>query len=171
MKIARTTDVMRRAVKYEKPVWMVPQSTSLATPGEEYCVTYLAITHGANGIVYWEYNDARKSPEIWKTMVDISLEIKELTPALTSSTSGKKVSMSNKNIHAILKELKGVFYLITVNSSPNPVANSKIALPWFNGSSAEVLFENRDVPVQKGAITDSFKGYQRHVYKLTVTSH
>lgn len=166
LKIAKGTDVMRRAVRGKKPVWMVPQSASVATPAEEYCVTYLAVTHGANGIIYWEYNDARRNPEIWETMVKISLELKELTPALTSVTSDKEVTVSDENIHAILKEVEGGFYLITVNAKPEPVSGVRISLPWLEKGEAKVLFEDKTVPIETGVIIDDFDGYGRHVYKM-----
>ncbi|HID08388.1 MAG TPA: hypothetical protein EYP10_14720, partial [Armatimonadetes bacterium] len=87
IRVAHATDVLRRAVKWERPVWMVTEATSKATPQEEYAMTYLAVTHGANGIIYWNFNSARRNPKIWNTMVRISLELKRLTPALTSPTS------------------------------------------------------------------------------------
>jgi hypothetical protein len=166
LKIARGTDVMRRAVRGKKPVWIVPQSSSVAMPEEEYCVTYLAIAHGANGIIYWEYNDARKNPEIWESMVKISIELKELTPVLTSITSDKEVTVSDKNIHAIMKEVDDNLYLIAVSAKPEPIFGVRITLPKIGEDNARVLFENRSVPIEDGVIADDFNVYERHVYEI-----
>jgi predicted DNA-binding protein len=163
--VAYSQDVMVQA--HRGPTWMVPQATSRATPDEEYLVTYLALTHGASGIVYWEYNSARQNPTIWETMKKISLEIKELTPALTSPTSKKKAIVSNEHIHHILKETKDAYYLITVSDSKDALQAVALELPWLpDGTKAEVMFENRSVATAAGRLTDDFTTYQRHVYRI-----
>ena len=164
-KVARTMDVMRRA--HRGPSWMVPQATAKATPQEEYLVTYLALTHGAAGIVYWEYDGARKNPLIWETMKRISLEIKELTPALTSPTSQREVRASNEHIHLILKETPEAYYLITVSDSKEPLGEVTLRVPWLTQSTeARVMFEDRAVLIEGGKLIDRFDTYQRHVYRI-----
>lgn len=164
-KVAYTQDVMRRA--HHGPTWMVPQATPKATPAEEYLVTYLALTHGASGIVYWNYEGARRDPRIWETMKRISLEIKELTPALTSPTSEREVWASSEHIHHILKETPEAYYLITVSDSKEPLGEVTLEVPWLTRSSeAKVMFEDRTVPIEGGKLTDRFDTYQRHVYRI-----
>ena len=48
------------------------QSTAIATPEEEYGATYLALVHGADGILYWNFDDARKDARIWQTGCQIA---------------------------------------------------------------------------------------------------
>jgi hypothetical protein len=167
IRVARATDVLRRAVKGQRPVWMVTEATSKATPQEEYAITYLAVTHGANGIVYWNFNDARRNPQIWKTMVDISLELKTLTPVLVSPSSQRPVRVDNEHIHFLAKEHEGKFYLLTVNASPEPQSKVRLTLPGLqDNATARVLFENRTVRMRNGVLTDDFAGYERHVYEI-----
>ncbi|MBC7287324.1 MAG: beta-galactosidase, partial [Armatimonadetes bacterium] len=65
LQVAQATDWAVRATRGKKPVWLVVQATAAATVGEEYAVTYLPIVHGADGILYWEYEDAKKDERIW----------------------------------------------------------------------------------------------------------
>jgi hypothetical protein len=167
IRVGQATDVLRRAVKWQRPVFMVTESTAQATPEEEYAMTYLAITHGANGILYWNYEDARRNPLIWETMLKIGKEIKELTPILTAPDSKKKIEVDNKNIHFLLKEYKGKYYLISLNASRESQRDVQIYLPFLRGQKeGKVLFENREVKVEDGILRDSFKGYERHIYEI-----
>jgi len=163
--VAYSQDVMRKA--HRGPTWMVPQATSRATPEQEYLVTYLALTHGASGIIYWEYDGARRDERIWGTMKRISLEIKELTPVLTSPTSEKTVGVSNEHINRILKETDDAYYLITVSDSTETLKAVTLELPWLTETvKAEVMFEDRSATVKVGRLVDDFTTYQRHVYRI-----
>jgi len=166
LEVARATDTMRRSVKGERPVWMVTEATAKATPEEEYAITYLALTHGANGIIYWVFDDAHGSPEIWETMVKISLELKELTPALVSPSAADQPTAANPNIHCLAKQPKGQLVLLTVNASSEAQPAVQITLPGIAEQTARVLFEDRTVSLERGRLTDEFGPYERHVYVL-----
>ncbi|MBC7326867.1 beta-galactosidase, partial [bacterium] len=167
IKVAKSTDVLKRAVKGEKPVFMVTQSTSEATPEEEYAMTYLAIIHGANGILYWNFPDARKNPQIWQTMLRIGKELQRLSPVLTSPESKRKIEVNNPNIHLLLKEYKGKLYVLTINSSKEAQRGIRFALPSLKGKKkAKVLFEDRIIEVKDGLWEDSYAGYERHLYEI-----
>jgi hypothetical protein len=164
--VARTTEVAKRAVRETRPVWLVLQSSSVATPEEEYGVTYLALAHGANGILYWEYEDARKNPRIWETLLALAKELETLTPALTGPSLDLPVSISNGDIHWTAREFQGRLCLITVNADPLPAPQVQIQVGEGPEGPAEVLFENRKITVKRGRILDEFLPYQRHVYLL-----
>jgi hypothetical protein len=165
--VARATETLRRSVKDERPVWMVTEATAKATPDEEYAMTYLALTHGANGIVYWVFDDAHGDPQIWKTMVSISLELKELTPALVAPAAANQPTAANPNIHCLAKQPKDQLVLLTVNASPEAQPAVPITLPGAKDqATVRVLFEDRTVAVQQGRLTDDFGPYERHVYAL-----
>ncbi|MFQ6099110.1 MAG: beta-galactosidase, partial [Armatimonadota bacterium] len=166
LRVARTTDLLRRATKGEKPVWLVIQSTSKATPEEEYAVTYLGVTHGANGILYWEYNDAKRSPAVWEAVVALSNELKALTPALTAPTVQPGARADSSDVHLITKDAADGLYVIAVNAAPEPVGRVTITIPRHLDAPAEVLFEGRRIKLADGKITDEFRGYERHVYRI-----
>ncbi len=47
-------------------------------------MTYLALTHGANGIFYWQLFEAQEDPAVWTAMKNLSREVKALSPVLTA---------------------------------------------------------------------------------------
>ena len=166
-KVAAATDVAKRATGASKPVWLVLQGTPEASPEEEYGVTYLAITHGADGILYFAYSDELRQSEAWKALVDISLELQELSPYLTSPTSKRPVTASDGRVHTMLKESDKVYCLITVNSAAEVLGEVTFTLPFLReGVPFIVPFEARIGEAAGGTITDRFGPYQRHVYVI-----
>ena len=101
--------------------------------------------------------------------MDITLELEEISPALAGDTSQESVSVSNSNIHTILKEYDKKFYLITVNLSGSTINGVSLNIPDTYSSQAEVKFEARTETIAGGAITDNFAPYERHVYVFNTT--
>ncbi len=164
-------DTLRAAVGPDKPMWLALLSnynnTTGPTPVAEYlyACTYAALTHSANGLFWFAYNPDTY-PAAWKTLTDISLELKELTPALVARTSPKKVTVSNPNIHTILKQYNGSLCLIAVNVSATPANSVRLTIPQLTAAHARVKFEDRTESITAGIITDDFKPHQRHVYQI-----
>ncbi|MGB9878303.1 MAG: beta-galactosidase, partial [bacterium] len=167
IRVGQATDVLRRAVKRRRPVFMVTEASAQATPEEEYAMTYLAIVHGANGILYWNYQDAKQNPIIWETMLKIGKEIKELTPVLTTPESKMAIKVENTKIHFLLKEFNGKLYLISINTSEEPQNDVIFKMQFLKGiRKGKVLFENRQIKIVEGVLRDSFNRYERHIYEI-----
>jgi hypothetical protein len=165
--VAHGTDVAKRATGSHRPVWLVLQATDKATPQQEYGVTYLAVTHGADGILYFAYSDDLRKSEAWKALVDISLELRELSPYLTSPTSSREVKVSDARIHWMLKESPKVYCLIAVNGTAETLEAVTWGLPFVREDAPLLVpFESRGGHIKGGTITDRFGPYQRHVYVI-----
>jgi len=165
-RIAYGTAVMRRAVGNSKPIWTVVQSTEQGTEAEHYAATYLALTEGADGILYWEFESGHKRPEVWQAILKITGELAELTPALCQEDAAEQPTASDARVHCILKSGPAGDYLIAVNESHEDAGSVALTLPQAGGGQVEVLFEGRRVPVTDAVIRDTFGGYARHVYRL-----
>jgi hypothetical protein len=164
-------DTLRHAAGQDKPMWIVLRFgwDNEKEPSAEYlyATTYGAITHTADGVLWFSYSYSKRHPDIWRVLKKISLELKELSPILLTDTSSKKVSVSNHDIHTLLKEHNGQAGLITVNINTEPVENVEMAIAGATAGRADVKFENRSTPVINGVITDNFKANERHVYVLS----
>lgn len=164
--VAQATDWAVHATRGEKPVWLVVQGTAKATPGEEYAVTYLALTHGADGILYWEYEDAHRRPEIWQTILRLGHEMQALENALVAQDAAQQPAPSDSRIHCLAKQTAEWLYVLCINSSHEPVGGVTIEVGHGLTGTAEVMFESRNATVRDGAIIDDFGPYQRHVYRI-----
>ena len=149
-----------------KPVWMWQQSAGYAysagrepTGPEAECTVYSSMIRGARGFIYFEYKP--RSAELWTELRALTRELRTLTPIL-SSTNTLFASASPPSVHLLSKSYNGQNYVIAVNESSVPVT---AIISGVSGTSSTVLFENRSLPVSGGTITDTFAGYQRHVYQ------
>ncbi|GAF69870.1 unnamed protein product, partial [marine sediment metagenome] len=127
-----------------------------------YATTYGAITHTANGLFWFSYNPDTY-PTAWSTLVDISLELEDLSGALTADTSPLQVSVSDPDVDTILKEYDGDLYLIAINTK-STINNVDLTVSGVTATLAQVKFESRTEPIVSGTITDDFAYRQRHVY-------
>lgn len=164
LNVAQATDWACRATGNERPVWLVVQGTAAATPSEEVAVTYLALTHGADGVLYWEYDDARRKDEVWQTILALGREMQTLEPALMSPDAADQPRASDERIHCLAKQAEDGLYILCINAHHDAVTG--VRLTGVGAGPAEVLFEDRSIPADGGAITDDFEAYARHVYKL-----
>ena len=199
--VSDMTDVGILATRGLKPLWMVLQAFAWyqyrtpedpnATGGrgrmptedelrtgraptrdEERCMTYLALTHGAMGLIYYCYYDLRVLPQyqqMWGWMQEIGAEVKQLSPVLLSPVRlPVDVRGDSGKIHALLKEHEGKWYLLAVNGETTP-ARGEFLLPGA-AESVSVLFEQRTAAANGRTLTDDFAPYAAHVYEITPAS-
>jgi len=159
----------RAASKAGKPSWIWLQSCGYGffsarepTGPESECMVYLSLINGVRGLQFFAY--VPRTLELWNAMQHLAMEVKQLTPILYSIEQPHEATVSPSAIHMVVKQYQGSSYLITVNTTDQPV-KAKLQFPGTNGE-ATVLFENRTVKIHDGVIHDDFEGYQRHVYQL-----
>ena len=181
--VSAVTSSAVEAVQKGKPVWVVPQAFDWSvwnnghigkehrpTNAEERCMTYLALVHGAKGIIYWAHTASkyyiRDYPEHWAYMKKLAGEMRDLTPILLTQTKqAPKVAPKSATIDTMVKELNGQFYVFAVNHATKP-CKASFALPGGLGKQVEVLFEGRRLQARNGAWKDVFAPLEVHVYKI-----
>lgn len=165
-RIADATAVMRRAVRDDRPIWTVIQATSQGTPEEHVGAAWLAIVEGADGLFFWEYEDAVRDRRVWDKVCEIADEIKSLRLVLTSPDAGEQARVTTSGLRTLVKNAQDGRYLIAVNGIGDDLGDCAIGLPGVADGPARVLFEDRSVRVSHGVLTDSFGPFSRHIYKL-----
>jgi len=192
--VSEESEVAKTAVALHKPIWLVPQAfgwyqyTSenkdrghapseaelkegrAPTYEESRCMTYLALTHGAKGLIYYCYYDLRVLPqyqEMWGWLKSIAAEVKTLSPVLLSPDDRGVATClpPNGKIDTRLKQQGGRLYLIAVNTTTEP-SQVTFKLGKLRSKQAGVLFEGRSVKLAKSQMTDDFKPLAVHVYDL-----
>jgi hypothetical protein len=135
------------------------------------CCTYLALLHGARGILYFTYGwreEPNPDQAVCQAAVKrVARELRELTPVLLTPDVPHRVSRGKgaRFLHGLLKAHDGHWFLFTANSDPVAHAGVTLTLPRPVRGEAEVLFENRTVPVKNGTWRDDFGPYAVHVYR------
>jgi hypothetical protein len=140
------------------------------------CMTFLAIVHGAKGIFFYSFKeskyDIREHAEIWEGVKHVVARLNAIYPIIVSSDTSLQAAirseqsgLSPTNIHHLVKSRDGELYLIAVNSNDRQETVTFSALP-IERMSVAVVGEKRTIPLESGTVTDVFKPYEVHIYKL-----
>lgn len=163
------------------------------TKEEFLAETYTHLIAGASGIVIYAWEYGRNSVNLvdgYKTIVNqllgtsqqpeqlgrVLLEGQRQTPgtglAIQSGPANTPQIYSGgptyPSIFYTARVYNGNYYLLAVNHASSAVGASFTSLPVANGT-AMVLFENRQLTISGGSLSDDFAVNAVHVYKFPVT--
>lgn len=138
-----------------------------------------SLIHEARGIIYFNHNFGgscisqhvlrdRCGTAIRPTVTELNNRIAGLARVLNTQSYEWRF---NPQLDTMLKAYDGSYYIFAMPSRTGGTGVQRLALPpRLTGAKAEVLFENRTVPISGGAIQDIFaKEFSYHIYKITPT--
>lgn len=181
--VSQMADAARKA---GKPLWLVPQIFSWKdypgdfrsargrppTRDEIRAMTYLAINHGAKGLVYYSYFNIRDDKDYgarWEQIKEIAEEIDALRSVFLSTfrTNDRDIGCTDTNIDFKLMREGDTYYLFAVNTEKTGITETLFRINLTKKPSmVDVMFEgNRKIRFSNGGFTDSFGRYGVHVYR------
>ncbi len=181
--IAKGLERLKEWTAGKKPLWCCIECTNIdgngmATPDEVRSEVWMAITHGAKGLIYFVHQFKPKfdehalldEPEMLKTVTKLNSEIQAMNPILQSPSSRRNVTVSTSNegvpISMLVREYKGAIYLFAIGMRDgDTTATFHIPAP-LSSTQLTVLNENRTIEVRQGTFQDSFTPYQVHIYRI-----
>ncbi len=148
------------------------------------CMTYQAIIHGVQGIIWYRYagyNEYQKTgftPEQWDVIVRTSKELHKLydvlcqraaalQPAEPEILDGPQVDcLNNPSVSLLLKEGDGTSRFLFAASSVRQPVKVRITIP--NGAASVIdFFDGHEcTPDANGVIEDTFQPLGVHVYVI-----
>ena len=139
------------------------------TYGQQIAQCYGTLASGVNGIVLWGLMPPMTLGN-WRAVKQLAKEFaflenliltEEPPPVVECAADREKI-----RFRPAVKD--GTLTLITCNIDEQSAGKVVFNLPPpFNAAGeAEVLFENRKVKIENGAIADEFAGHTRHVYSV-----
>ena len=173
--VARLTKLAANGQK----VWAVIETTALdpkhaVTPAQVRAEVWMAIIHGASGIVYYvhEFEPAFRGDAIFRHP-DVSREVARTNalikllaiPLNTPDLVGKLTVRSTKPIATMVKQHENAIYIFAVAMN-NSASKPRFAIKDLNATSAVVIGEDRSVTITHGVFEDLFDGYGVHIYKI-----
>ncbi len=183
-----TMDKMRRLDAMDgvlQPVWAFVEDghpfseyDAPTITGDQLTGAVMAsLIHEARGIIYFNHNfggDCESQhvlrdcgvTTIRPAVTEVNRRIRELAPVLNSQSYRHTF---NPQLDTMLKEHDGSYYVFAMLGRAQPTGSYGFTLPVaMRGAKAEVLFENRTLPIVGGAFTDAFDAeYVYHVYRIT----
>jgi len=134
----------------------------------------MAIAHGSAGLFWWWYGDGQKTivsagdvPEAWDSLTSVVQELRELRPLLVKSPKlpvRVTCDPEDAKVHAAAWQTDRGLLLIAVNPALKPAQAAVTVVGLPASAQAIVRGENRELPVQAGAVADSFDPLGAHVY-------
>jgi len=177
---------VQRLVKWtdgKKPVWACIECTHIGnarvkpTPEQVRAEVWMAVINGARGILYFSHQFKPKfieagllaDPEMSKAVQRINGQIQELAPVIRSAAPEAQAEAKADGADAgavavTTRQRDGITYVFAVGMTDQTVT-ARIRLPGVSGDLT-VLDEQRQVRANDGAWSDTFKGYEVHLYKM-----
>jgi hypothetical protein len=136
-----------------------------------------SVIHEARGIIYFNHNFGgdcisqhvlreKCGDAVRPAVTETNRRLTSLAKVLNTQSYDWK---ANAQVDTMLKSYDGSLYLFAMPGRDAGTGTQKLTLPkGVNAANAEVLFENRTVPVSNGTITDTFQEeFSYHIYKIT----
>jgi Beta-galactosidase len=176
-------DRLRRWSGGKKDVWCCIETTGIdnpdrrPTPQEVRSEVWMALIHGARGIIYFAHQFKPKFIEaglladeaMARGVADINRQVRELAPVLNSPdvAGGASVSSSAEGVPVdfVVKRHDGGTYLFSVAMREGETT-ATFTVPGTGDARVEVLGEGRAIEAVGGKWEDRFTGYQVHLYKI-----
>lgn len=166
----------------KKPVWSCIECTQInadqkATPYQVKAEVWMALIHGARGLIYFVHEWQPKfnehalldDLEMLSGVTAINKQIHALAQVLNSPTLPTvKTESSNKAVPVatMLKRHDGATYLFAV-AMRDGATDATFTLPGVpRDAEVEVIGEERTLRLRDGRLTDAFKGYEVHLYRI-----
>jgi hypothetical protein len=176
-------DRLRKWTRGQKDVWCCIETTRIdnvdrkATPGQVRSEVWMALIHGAKGIIYFAHQFKPKfveagllaDEEMARAVAAINRQIQELAPILNSPDVHADASVATSNqrvpIEFVVKRPVGRTYLFAVAMREGE-ATATFKLPDAGDARIEVLGEGRTIRSVGGQWEDRFTDYQVHLYRI-----
>jgi hypothetical protein len=131
------------------------------TPREVRAMTFIALVHGATGILYFSYWP--KAPETWRSLGDLNRDLRSMVPWLVAEGEELETGVSNRAIHVRARRIGEGGIAIAVNTTPEAV-DSALFVRGTGTRPARRLFEGETILIARSNIRDHFGPYQERVY-------
>ena len=137
-------------------------------------MTYLALVHGAKGLVYYGYDIpafpntrafklAEDAPATWAQLPAMNRELQWLAPIILQGERRLLSTASKGDLHLALWDYDGGDYAVAVNTSDRDVV-ADFRLPDVEAQQLSVMFEHRLLTRSDGTFQDSFAPHDVHIY-------
>jgi hypothetical protein len=175
---------LRKWSNGQKIIWNCIECTHIggkgsrkATPDQVRSEVWMSLIHGSQGIIYFvhqfepNFREAAllDDSQMLEAVTALNKQIHELAPTLNSPSITNRVEISSSAdapIASMVKMWNEDLYIFT-SEMRSVSATAKFRISSLSGkASAEVLGENRTIPISDGEFKDQFTPYAVHLYRI-----
>jgi len=181
-----------RLVKWtggRKIVWNCLECTRIsngerkATPEQVRAQAWMAVIHGSRGFIYFvhefkpQFNEHAllDDPEMLAGVTRLNREVTELAPVINSEPLKLGIACRGQTpadlgapapVAAMARRSGRVTYVFAVGMRNGPARASFAPARARSDATAEVIGEDRTIPLTDGRFEDAFKPYEVHLYRI-----
>ena len=182
--VPRGVDRLRAWAGPSKPVWtciectQINHPTTKATPEQIKCEVWMAIIHGARGLIYFSHTwqpsfveagllaDQRTA----EAVRDINAQVQTLASVINGPTLEGEVKTSTTpratQVDTTVRKTEDALYVFAVDMQGKTTC-ANFQIKDFDTGKAEVLGEGRSLTIREGRFTDDFNPWGVHIYRVT----
>jgi hypothetical protein len=185
--VPKGVDSLRKWADYRKLVWCWIEAADIGCRGRRPTLAqmraevWMALVHGADGFGYFCHEFKRgdscrttRAPVtdtlIGQAVKAINQEVLALAPVLNRPTIANGAAVASSNaavpVDIMVKKLDQATYLFATAMRDSATTAVFTVPDMPKKAKAEVLFENRTLPLKNGVFEDTFAGYGVHLYKI-----
>ena len=185
-KLWMVADGVSRLKKWHagKPVWNCIECTHIsnpaakATPQQVKAEVWMSLVRGSRGIIYFVHEFKPKfveagllaDAEMLAQVTATNRQIQELAPLLNSPDIAGGIAIKSAAagipVEAVVKRNREATYVFAVAMREGETTCDFQIAGLSGKARAEVLGEERGVEVQDGKLTDSFRPWDVHLYRI-----
>ncbi len=135
-------------------------------------MAFQSLIRGANGIIYWGSHTMPQPSDAWTGIKRVTREVADVSAPLAQRNADVKIEIDyhemghsvDDGVQFLAKTHEGSLYVFTCNADKNLCKATLSGLGQWKTCTA--LNEDRTLPVENGAITDTWRRFDVHVYRL-----
>lgn len=177
-------DRLRQWSHDQKPVWTCIETTRISnptlkpTPRQVQAEVWMALIHGARGLIYFAHEFKPKfieagllaDPEMAATVRTLNHQILRLAPVLNSPTVPNAATVTSSSpdvpLDIMVKRHGGATYVFAVAMREGQTTATFTVGGAKGTGKVEVLDEGRDITAKDGRWEDEFAGYGARIYRV-----
>lgn len=181
--VPRGVDRLRQWAGPTKPVWtciectQIHHPTTKATPAQIKCEVWMAIIHGARGLIYFAHTWEPRFIEAGlladkqtaQAVRDINAQVTTLASVINApSVEGLltvRTTPNDAQVDTTVKKTQDALYVFAVDMQ-GQASRASFQIKDFGNGRVEVLGEDRTVNIRNGVFADAFEAWAVHLYKI-----
>lgn len=176
-KVPEGVDRLRKWGEGKKIVWNCIEASRISnenvkpTAAQIRTEVWMSIVHGSTGLIYFVHQfkprfveaSLLSDPELLAGVTAVNKQVISLAPAINGPAVEVAVT-ADAPVDAIGRKQGDSTWIFSVAMRDQP-AKAVFNVKGLSGT-AEVLGENRSIPVKDGKFEDAFKPYEVHLYRI-----
>lgn len=174
--VSNIMDMARKATKGKQSIIFVPQCFGKEPEDAWRSMAFLALTHGAKGLIWYPWNQVgggpvglgmHDHPELQKAAKRLITELKAISPALTSTIPARYFVEANGKLHGMVcfDVEKQTAYLLLTNPTQEKLQYT-LEIPELEESATTLkeAFSNQSIPVKQCEVSLNLEPYATRIY-------